>query len=161
MLTLATCELVANLSEETEETYLVGVISRALRFSHYSPGMHLRSFRNEVEAHSRVVQFCSDLKRPRDYKSGSPQKGSEELQSPFVRGRRRNMKTSTKDRMKGSFHEVKGTIKEEIGKAMSDRNLKAEGKAEKKAGKVQQRIGDAKEAVANLKGQLAELKKTG
>jgi uncharacterized protein YjbJ (UPF0337 family) len=44
---------------------------------------------------------------------------------------------------------------------MSDRNLKAEGKAEKKAVKVQQQIGDAKEAVANLKGQLAELKRTG
>jgi uncharacterized protein YjbJ (UPF0337 family) len=56
---------------------------------------------------------------------------------------------------------MKGTIKEEVGKVTSDRNLRAEGKAEKKAGKVQQRIGDAKEAVANLKGQLAELKKTG
>jgi uncharacterized protein YjbJ (UPF0337 family) len=26
------------------------------------------------------------------------------------------MKTSTKDKIKGSFHEVKGTIKEEVGK---------------------------------------------
>jgi uncharacterized protein YjbJ (UPF0337 family) len=71
------------------------------------------------------------------------------------------MKTSTKDNLKGSFHEVKGTIKEEIGKFTGDRDLKAEGKAEKKSGKVQQRIGHAKEAVADLKGQLAELKKTG
>jgi len=71
------------------------------------------------------------------------------------------MKTSTKDKIEGSFHEVKGTLKEEVGKVTGNRNLKAEGKAEKKAGKVQQRIGDAKEAVANLKGQLAELKKTG
>ena len=77
------------------------------------------------------------------------------------RGQRRTMKTSTKDKIKGSVHEVKGTIKEEVGKVTSDRDLKAEGKAEKKAGKVQQRIGDAKEAVADLKGQLAELKKTG
>ena len=38
------------------------------------------------------------------------------------------MKTSTKDRIKGSFHEVKGTIKEEVGKVTNDRNLKAEGK---------------------------------
>ena len=71
------------------------------------------------------------------------------------------MKNSTRDKLKGRFHEVKGTIKEGIGKATSDRNLKAAGKAEKKAGKVQQRIGDAKETVANLKGRLAELKKTG
>jgi len=71
------------------------------------------------------------------------------------------MKTSTKDNLKGSFHEVKGTIKEEVGKVIGNRDLKAEGKAEKKTGKVQQRIGHAKEAVANLKGQLAELKKAG
>jgi uncharacterized protein YjbJ (UPF0337 family) len=73
--------------------------------------------------------------------------------------RRGNMKTGTKDKLKGSFHELKGTIKEGLGKATSNPNLKAEGKAEKKAGKVQQRIGDAKEVVANLKGKLADLKK--
>ena len=72
--------------------------------------------------------------------------------------RRKYMKTSTKDKIKGSFHEVTGTIKEEVGKVTNDRNLKAEGKAEKKAGKVQQRIGHAKEDVAKLKGQLTELK---
>ena len=67
------------------------------------------------------------------------------------------MKTSTKDRIKGSFHEVKGTIKEQVGKATNDRKLKAEGTVEKNAGKVQQRIGDAKEAVVRLKGKLADL----
>jgi len=157
MLTLASGELAANLSEEI---HLVGVNS--LWGSHFTLQplhVHLPS-RNEAEACSRDVQFCSDLRQPRDYKSGSPQRGSEVPQSAVYEGRR-NMKTSTKDKIKGSFHEVKGTIKEEIGKATSDRNLKAEGKAEKKAGKVQQRIGDAKEAVANLKAQLAELKKTG
>jgi uncharacterized protein YjbJ (UPF0337 family) len=75
-----------------------------------------------------------------------------------LRGPRWNMKTSTKDKLKGSFHEVKGTIKEEVGKVTNDRNLKAEGKAEKTAGKVQQRMGHAKEAVAELKGKLARLK---
>ena len=67
------------------------------------------------------------------------------------------MKTSTKDKLKGSFHEVKGTIKEKVGKATNDRELKVEGKAEKNAGKMQQRVGDAKEAVVKLKGKLAEL----
>src|SRR5208282_2633993 len=76
-------------------------------------------------------------------------------------GRRGNMKTGTKDKLKGSFHELKGTIKEGLGKATSNPNLNAEGKAEKKAGKVQQRIGDAKEVVANLRGKLADLKKVG
>jgi uncharacterized protein YjbJ (UPF0337 family) len=33
------------------------------------------------------------------------------------------MKTSTKDKLKGSFHELKGTIKEQVGKVTSDRNL--------------------------------------
>ncbi len=81
--------------------------------------------------------------------------------NPLFARAKEKYETSTKDKIKGSFHEMKGTIKEEVGKITSDRNLKAEGKAEKRAGKVQQRIGDAKEAVANLKGRLAELKKTG
>jgi uncharacterized protein YjbJ (UPF0337 family) len=88
-------------------------------------------------------------------------KKAQKSRNPPLRGRRRNMKTSTKDNLTGSFHEVKGTIKEEVGKVTGNRNLKAEGKAEKKAGKVQQRIGHTKEAVVNLKEQLAELKKTG
>jgi uncharacterized protein YjbJ (UPF0337 family) len=68
------------------------------------------------------------------------------------------MKTSTKDRINGSFHEVTGTIKEAVGKATNNHDLKAEGKAEKKAGKVQQQIGHAKEAVAKLRGKLATIK---
>ncbi len=68
------------------------------------------------------------------------------------------MKTSTKDKLKGSFHELKGTIKQEFGKVTNDRDLKAEGNAEKKQGKVQQRIDHAKEAVVKLEGQLSGLK---
>ena len=45
------------------------------------------------------------------------------------------MKPSMKDKLKGSFHEAKGTIKEEVGKVTNDRNLTAKGKAEKKAAK--------------------------
>jgi uncharacterized protein YjbJ (UPF0337 family) len=95
------------------------------------------------------------------YKIGSPSKGLRRALIRTLRGPRRNMKTSTKDRIEGGFHEVKGTLKEEVGKITKDRSLKAEGKAEKKVGKVQQRIGHAKETVENLKGQLAELKKAG
>ena len=45
------------------------------------------------------------------------------------------MKPSMKDKIKGSFHEVKGTIKEEVGKVTNDRNLKARGKARKEGGR--------------------------
>src|ERR1035441_9446484 len=110
------------------------------------------------------VQRWSILLRPwkgERLKKWQPSKWFRKPPICALRGRRRNMKTSTKDNIRGSFHEVKGTIKEEVGKVTGDCNLKAERKAEKKTGKVQQRVGHAKEAVADLKGQLADLKKTG
>ena len=69
------------------------------------------------------------------------------------------MKTSTKDRIKGSFNEVRGTIKEGVGKFTDDRHLQAQGKAEQKEAKLQQRMGEAKENVAKLQGQLKEVNK--
>jgi uncharacterized protein YjbJ (UPF0337 family) len=57
------------------------------------------------------------------------------------------IKPSTQDRTEGKFHEVKGEIKEEIGKATNDPDLEATGNAEKKAGKVQKWIGQAEKAV--------------
>jgi uncharacterized protein YjbJ (UPF0337 family) len=57
------------------------------------------------------------------------------------------MKPSTKDRTEGKFHQVKGEIKEEVGKATNDPNLEVSGKAEKKAGKLQKWIGRAEKAV--------------
>ena len=71
------------------------------------------------------------------------------------------MKTSTEDQMKGSFHELKGTIKERVGKATNDTKMTVEGKVEKNAGKVLQQIGRAKESVVKLRGKLAEIKKAG
>jgi uncharacterized protein YjbJ (UPF0337 family) len=57
------------------------------------------------------------------------------------------MKPSTTDKAEGKFHEVKGGIKEEVGKATNDPNLEVSGDAEKKAGKVQKWIGRAEKAV--------------
>jgi uncharacterized protein YjbJ (UPF0337 family) len=108
-----------------------------------------------------MVNSAQTSKSHEIYKSDSPQRAQKSRNPHFYEGERGNMKTSTKDKIEGSFHEVKGTLKEEVGKITKDRNLRAEGKVEKKAGKVQQRIGHAKETVADLKGQLAELKKTG
>ena len=48
------------------------------------------------------------------------------------------MKSSTKDKIKGSFHKVKGTIKEEVGKVTNDRNLKAERESRKEGGQSEQ-----------------------
>ena len=51
------------------------------------------------------------------------------------------MKQSTKDRAKGKFHEVKGKVKEKVGRATNDPDLEAEGQVENIAGKVQKKIG--------------------
>ena len=58
------------------------------------------------------------------------------------------MKPSTQDRTTGMVHEVKGKIKEEVGKATEDPDLEISGKAEKKAGKVQNWIGRAEKVVS-------------
>jgi uncharacterized protein YjbJ (UPF0337 family) len=55
--------------------------------------------------------------------------------------RRKQMKSSTKDRIKGKLHEMKGKAKETAGQVASNPNLEAEGQSEKLAGKVQRKIG--------------------
>ena len=55
------------------------------------------------------------------------------------------MKSSTKDKVEGKYHEVKGKIKEMAGDLTDNRELEAEGTSEKVAGKVQKKIGDVKE----------------
>ena len=52
-----------------------------------------------------------------------------------------------KDRIKGGAKQVKGSVKEAIGKVTGDRKTEAEGAAEKTAGKVQGEVGKAKDAV--------------
>lgn len=57
------------------------------------------------------------------------------------------MKDSTKDKAKGTVHDVKGTLKEKIGRATNDPNLEDEGTAEKVGGKVQKKVGDVEKAL--------------
>jgi uncharacterized protein YjbJ (UPF0337 family) len=52
-----------------------------------------------------------------------------------------------KDRIAGAAHQVKGAVKETIGKVTGDAKTQAEGAAEKMAGKVQNVIGGAKDAI--------------
>lgn len=58
------------------------------------------------------------------------------------------MKRSTKDKAKGKFHEVKGKVKEKVGRAANDRKLEARGLGEKIRGKVQKKIGQAEKILA-------------
>jgi uncharacterized protein YjbJ (UPF0337 family) len=55
-----------------------------------------------------------------------------------------------KDRIAGSAKEIKGSVKETIGKAVGDAKLESDGKADKVKGKVQNAIGGLKDA---LKGK--------
>jgi len=51
------------------------------------------------------------------------------------------MKASTKDKIKGNFHDVKGQVKEKVGEITNNRDLAAEGLHEKNIGNVQKKVG--------------------
>ena len=55
-----------------------------------------------------------------------------------------------KDRIVGSAKQVKGAVKQVVGKAVGDTKLELEGKADKIEGKVQNAIGGIKDT---LKGK--------
>ncbi len=57
------------------------------------------------------------------------------------------MKSSTQDNAEGKWHKMKGKIKQVVGKAVGNRDLEAEGKAENVDGKVQEKIGEIKDVV--------------
>jgi uncharacterized protein YjbJ (UPF0337 family) len=52
------------------------------------------------------------------------------------------MKDSTKDKIQGAAHEVKGAVKEKVGRATGDPRLENSGADEKVGGKIQKKIGD-------------------
>jgi uncharacterized protein YjbJ (UPF0337 family) len=52
-----------------------------------------------------------------------------------------------KDRIAGAAKEIKGSVKETIGKAVGDAKLESEGKADKVEGKVRNAIGGLKDAL--------------
>ena len=57
------------------------------------------------------------------------------------------MKQSTKDKAKGKFHEVKGKVKETVGRATNNPDLEAKGLVEKIGGKVQKKIGQVEKVL--------------
>jgi len=54
------------------------------------------------------------------------------------------MKSSMQDKVVGTFHQVKGKVKEVAGELSDNPKLEAEGIAEKVAGNVQEKIGQVK-----------------
>jgi uncharacterized protein YjbJ (UPF0337 family) len=50
------------------------------------------------------------------------------------------VKPSTKDELEGNLHDLKGKVKQEVGHAVNDPNLEAEGQAEKIGGKIQKKV---------------------
>lgn len=61
--------------------------------------------------------------------------------------RENTMKSSTRDNVEGTFHEVKGQVKEAAGKLTDNPKLQVEGTVEKIAGKVQSKIGQVKKVL--------------
>ena len=52
-----------------------------------------------------------------------------------------------KDRTEGSMKNIKGNIKEGVGKAVGDSKLESEGKMDKAGGKIQNAVGGIKDAI--------------
>ena len=57
------------------------------------------------------------------------------------------MNRSTEDQATGTFHEVKGKVKEKIGQMTNDPDLEGEGIGEKIAGKIQKKIGQVEKVI--------------
>jgi uncharacterized protein YjbJ (UPF0337 family) len=57
------------------------------------------------------------------------------------------MKQSTKETAKGKFHELRGKVKEKIGRATNNPDLEGEGQVEKIAGKVQGKVGQVRKVL--------------
>nr|WP_294515990.1 CsbD family protein [uncultured Rhodopila sp.] len=52
-----------------------------------------------------------------------------------------------KDRIAGSAKEVKGSIKEAVGKAVGDVKLQSEGESDQLEGKIQNAVGGVKDTI--------------
>jgi uncharacterized protein YjbJ (UPF0337 family) len=54
---------------------------------------------------------------------------------------------STQDQATGTFHEVKGKVKEKIGEVTNNPDLEGEGIGEKVVGKIQKKIGQIEKVI--------------
>jgi uncharacterized protein YjbJ (UPF0337 family) len=57
------------------------------------------------------------------------------------------MQSNTQDQAEGTFHQIRGKVKEIAGELSDHPELEAEGTGEKIAGKVQEKIGQVKKVL--------------
>lgn len=75
---------------------------------------------------------------------GRPVSANEVTGCSMTKTMEKTMISGTEDKTKGKFHEIKGKVKEEVGKLTNSPKLEAEGKDEKNAGKFQKKVGEIK-----------------
>lgn len=61
-----------------------------------------------------------------------------------------------RDEVEGKFDKAKGGIKENVGRALDDRDLEAEGKADRAKGNIEEGWGKAKRKVGEAVEDLGE-----
>ena len=54
------------------------------------------------------------------------------------------MKSSTQDKAEGTMKDIRGKVKEGVGNATDDPNLRDDGQLDQAEGKVQKKVGDVK-----------------
>jgi uncharacterized protein YjbJ (UPF0337 family) len=59
------------------------------------------------------------------------------------------MGTPNRDEVEGKFDQAKGALKENVGRAVGDRDMEAEGAADRASGNVQEGFGTAKRKVGD------------
>jgi uncharacterized protein YjbJ (UPF0337 family) len=57
------------------------------------------------------------------------------------------MNNSTKDKVEGGAHELKGAVKEKVGQVINNPDLQDEGTVERLSGKIQKKIGQVETVV--------------
>jgi uncharacterized protein YjbJ (UPF0337 family) len=57
------------------------------------------------------------------------------------------MNRSTSDKASGSLHEVKGAVKQKVGRVLNKPGLEAEGQVEKVGGKLQKKLGQVEKVL--------------
>ena len=87
-----------------------------------------------------------DWRGGQDY-SFSPNAPPSNLENILHLPGRQLMRRSTEDNAKGTFHEVKGKVKEKIGQATNSPDLETEGQAEKIGGKIRKKIGQVEKVL--------------
>lgn len=57
------------------------------------------------------------------------------------------MKSNTKNKAEGKIHQVRGKLKETIGKIVDNHELEIEGKVQHTKGKIQEKLGEIEKVI--------------